>query len=345
MSKRPNKKRKGGRKTTRRFAFIAALSFFAFICAYGVAASWFVHHSRKWIAAKREALPALVTAPLVAFGQPLAELTDALGLTGHDAVYEYDTEQPAGQVFFAGAPKRVALPAPDDIEIIDKGPFVIGWSAKLRHPVWCAYHVPKAAPHYIQDRPNFQKDNFVASSPPPACYTRSGYDRGHMAPNFAISSRFGKSAQIKSFLTSNIAPQSPALNRGVWREVEMRIASYWSGRFDEVWVVVGAIDAPGEGEEINGTGIEIPDSFFQVIVAQDDMDVYAVAVIYDQDCEGRVWPREGLVSIDELEELSGLDFLPDLPDFIQDPIEAELPTRLWPVGFVNSLGLFIKHYR
>ena len=38
-----------------------------------------------------------------------------------------------------------------------------------------------------------------------------------------------------------------------------------------------------------------------------------------------------LVTIDELEELTGLDFNPDMPSFIRDPLEAELPSRLWPV--------------
>lgn len=343
MKKKKNRK-KSGKKTTKRLALAAALSFLVLIVLWGWASLWFVHHSRKWVDSKCSTLPAIFTVPLKTFGEPLADLTDSIGLTGHDAVYEYDTEAPADQVLFAGAPKRLGYPAPDDIVTIDKGQFIVGWSPSLRHPVWCAYHVPKLAPYWINERPSFQKDKYVDSSPPPASYARSGYDRGHMVPNYAISSRFGKAAQTKTFLTSNIAPQSPSLNRGVWREVEKRIASYWSGRFDDVWIVVGAIDMPGEGDTINGTGIEIPESFYQVIVAQSGMDVYALAVLFGQNAKSGTWPREGIISIDELETLSGLDFLPDLPDFIQDPIEAELPTRLWPVGFFKALSAFCAHY-
>ena len=53
------------------------------------------------------------------------------------------------------------------------------------------------------------------------------------------------------------------------------------------------------------------------------------------------------MTIDELEEISGLDFLPDLPDFIQRPLEAELPSRLWPIrpiDVLKEIGLRIKRY-
>ena len=40
-----------------------------------------------------------------------------------------------------------------------------------------------------------------------------------MAPNFAIATRYGEEMQRQTFKMSNISPQSPALNRGVWRDV------------------------------------------------------------------------------------------------------------------------------
>jgi hypothetical protein len=47
-------------------------------------------------------------------------------------------------------------------------------------------------------------------------------------------------------MMSNIAPQSPALNRGVWRDVEHRIADLWTARYGEIWVVVGCISGAGQ---------------------------------------------------------------------------------------------------
>ena len=325
---RGRKGRAGG--GARRFALWCAVSALAIVCAWAYAGSWYVHHSRKWLASHAEAWPRVVTSPLLWIGNPVADVTDALGWTGHDAVYEYDVEAPSGAVAFAGLPRRVGPPAPDDIRVLERGEFAVGWSDSLRHPLWVAYHVPKAAEHEVGPRPNFKKDKAVPAAPPAGAYDRSGYDRGHMAPNFAIASRFGEEAQKATFLMTNVAPQSRALNRGVWRDMEHRIAELWTARWGEIWVVVGAI--PGTtGETVSGTGIDVPDSYYQVVVAQDGMDVRALAVVFDQTVEWGAWPTRSLVTIDELEEMTGLDFLPDLPGFIQDPLECELPSRLWPI--------------
>ena len=61
------------------------------------------------------------------------------------------------------------------------------------------------------------------------------------------------------------------------------------------------------------------------------MDVRALAVLFDQSVGWKDWAARHIVTIDELEKLSGLDFLPELPSFIQQPLEADLPNRLWPI--------------
>ena len=289
--------------------------------------------------------PRFVTAPLLWIGSPVGDFTDAIDLTGHDAVYEYDMEAPSGDVFFAGAPHRFAQPAPDDIVQVDKGEFVIGWSPTLRHPVWVAYHVPKEEKYFdiAQNRPNFIKDGAVRLAPPSGSYTGSSYDRGHMVPNYAIATRFGVDAQRQTFLTSNIVPQKPELNRGVWRDIEHRIADFWTQIYGEIWVIVGCI--PSASNEIHGTGIDIPEAFYQVVVAQVGYDVRAFAVIFPQETPMGEYPARGLISIDDLEELTGLDFLPELASFLQTPLEAELPSRVWPIGFVQAVKrLFTDTY-
>jgi endonuclease G len=179
-------------------------------------------------------------------------------------------------------------------------------------------------------RPLFAKDKEAPNSPDPSDYKRSGYDRGHMVPNHAIESRYGTLDQKKTFLMSNIAPQTPALNQGVWRNVEHRIADFWPARYGELRGIVGTIPN-GLGETLSGTDIEIPGRFYQLVVAQEGMDVRALAVVFDQHVPWHEWAARHIVSIDELEEMAGLDFLPDLPKFIQIPLEEERPSRLWPI--------------
>ena len=327
MGKRkPKSKGKGKRSKSRRLSLKLGAILLGLLAILGAAGDWFVHHPRTWIAEQ----PAPLAKVLLWFGNPVADITDALDWTGYDTVSEYDTEAPSGSVTFAGAPVRIGAPAPADIKVLDRGEFLIGWSDTLRHPVWCAYHVVRDARYENAKRPSFTKDKFVPAAPAPESYTKSGYDRGHMVPNYAIVTRYGEDAQKRTFRMSNIAPQSPALNRGVWRDVEHRIADLWTARYGEIWVIVGCI-SPRSGETLSGTTIDVPESYYQVIISQEGMDVRALAVLFDQSVGWKEWAARHIVTIDELEKLSGLDFLPELPSFIQQPLEADLPNRLWPI--------------
>ncbi|MBO6121912.1 MAG: DNA/RNA non-specific endonuclease [Kiritimatiellae bacterium] len=328
MSARRKKRKKAS--AARRIALFALVVLVGGYAVLAATAVWFVHHPREWIKQKEESMPGFLVSALLWNGNGLGDITDALDITGTDSVYEYDEEAPSGSVFFAGAPKRTGDVQPADIKVLDRGEFAVGWSPSLRRPVWCAYHVTPDVLYQTGQRPNFNKDKEAANSPSPGDYTRSGYDRGHMVPNHAIESRYGADDQKKTFLMSNIAPQTPALNQGVWRNVEHRIADFWPAKYGEIWVIVGTIPNR-RGETLSGTDIEIPGRFYQVIVAQEGMDVRALAVVFDQHVPWREWAARNIVSIDELEEEAGLDFLPDLPTFIQNPLEAETPSRLWPI--------------
>lgn len=313
------------------------------LAVYATAGEWFVHHPRAWLDRYEKNYPAIAAA-LEFVGNPVADLTDSLGLTGTDCVYEYDTPAPSGEVFFAGAPRRNTSPSPGDIRILDRGEYMVGWSDSLGHPAWVAYHVAKDAKYEAGKRPDFSRDVNVDASPLPSDYKNSGYDRGHMAPNHAIATRYGNAAQRGTFLMTNVSPQTAELNRGPWRNLEHRIADYWTSRYGEIWVVVGGISPSPHAKSIAGGRIDVPESFYMVIVAQEEYDVRALAVVLPQEIEYDAYPARYLVSIDDLEELTGLDFLPDLPEFISSPLESQLPTRLWPVRFADIIPQIALKY-
>lgn len=339
-------KRKGGRaappsrlRLWSRLASAAAAAAFVALC---VAGNFYVHHPPAWLDAHRSPL----TAPLEFFGNRTAFFTDALGWTGHDAVYEFDAPPPSGQVFFAGAPRRVGAPAPADIVTLERGDFAIGWSPSLRHPVWAAYHVPRAARFEGGKRPSFQKDLSVSDSPSPSDYANSGYDRGHMVPNRAIVTRFGPDQQRKTFRMTNIAPQKPGLNRGPWRELEQRIADLWTARYGEIWVIVGALSdaSPHKRTRLGASSIDVPSRYYMIAVAQDADGVRALAVLLDQNARRDDFPVHGIVTLDELERATGLDFFPDMPKFLKKPLSSDRPTRLWPCRFVDILKLILIRF-
>jgi hypothetical protein len=62
-------------------------------------------------------------------------------------------------------------------------------------------------------------------------------------------------------------------------------------------------------------------------------------VIFPQNVNRFAYASRHIITIDELEEITGLDFLPELPGFISSPLESQLPSRLWPVKFLDALKL------
>lgn len=343
------KKGPGGRFGKIRLAtIICTIAIPAVFCIWG---AFVMRSGAENIAAMRERLPGFIFSPLEYFGNRTLFTTDAIGLTGHDAVYSYDSPAPAGEVFFAGAPVRTGNPAPDDIRMLDRGDFVVGWSNSLRHPAWVSYHVPRNAKFPVGERPPFKHDKAVWRSPYPEEYTNSKFDRGHMAPNHAIASRFGADAQKKTFLMSNIAPQTPELNRGIWREIELSVADVWADIYGEIWVTIGSIPSPEAERQAIAGSIDIPAAYYMIIVAETETaaqaggneepyEIRAMAMVFPQEiAESGVFAMHYLTSIDEIEKATGLDFLSDLPDFIEDPLEADRATRTWPVGWMKFLSL------
>jgi endonuclease G len=206
--------------------------------------------------------------------------------------------------------------------------------------------VPRAARFENGKRPSFQKDRSVASSPIPGDYRNTMYDRGHMVPNRAIVTRFGPDVQKKTFQMTNIAPQRPALNRGPWREMELRIADLWTAMYGEIWVIVGALSgtSPSARETIAAGGIDVPEQYYMISVAQAEDGVRALAVLVPQTSGRWAFPAHDIVTIDELEKLSGLEFFPEMPSFLKRPLQADRPTRLWPIRFRDILKLILLRF-
>lgn len=158
-------------------------------------------------------------------------------------------------------------------------------------------------------------------------YTGSGYDRGHMAPNYAIGVCYGAEAQRQTFLMSNVCPQDPALNRGLWAAFEQTIARKYTAAFEEIWVVVGPIF--DEERMCFPSGVEIPDAFFMIVVDVLDGTPRFLAFVVPNVTPVGKDAVAFLASVDEVERLSGFDFFWELDDAVEDALESVVPSTLW----------------
>lgn len=273
-----------------------------------------------------------------------ASITDSIGLTGKDCLVNYDKPLPLDGPLCGGIPCNMEnRRPPSGMQYFKHTGFTVCYDPELRHPIWVASKVHNGIRKPQTDRPPFRVDPQAKNCPKPEDYTKSGYDRGHMAPNHAINTCYGTQAQKETFLLSNICPQKAGLNRGPWRKMEHMISDVWPGKYGDIFVITGAYS--DSVREKMKSGIDIPDGFYKIAIAHYKGRLYALAVYMNQETGYGAFPRTKIVSIDELEKMTGLDFLPELPDDIEKELESGKATRLWPAGLKGNIRLLATYFR
>jgi endonuclease G len=230
----------------------------------------------------------------------------------------------ADRYTFAGVPIGTK-----PLKVLQNDGYMVGYDETLKNPAWVAYHLEVATVGATSERPEtFEVDRRTRARVDHYDYSNSGYDRGHMAPNYAIDSVFGARAQKETFLMSNIVPQRPGLNQGPWKELEQVVANRYLQDYQELWVITGPIYR--EPVQRLQSGVAIPAAFFKVIVdVVEPTGLRALAVVIEQDDSDSSKMSRHLVTIDEVEAVTGLDFLSLLDDDAEATLEADLPKRLW----------------
>lgn len=220
--------------------------------------------------------------------------------------------------------------------------FMVGYAEIQASPLWVVYHLsPPPEGAKSQPRPtHFSTDWRSLRRVQQEDYTGSGYDRGHLAPNYAISVLYGRPAQLATFNMTNITPQKPALNRKVWQRLEEIEINHFSRWFQSVWVFTGPI-YPTRPEYLPNTTIPIPAAFYKIFVqppqTPQQTTPRTLAFIIPQTVQGRESLSQFVTTIDQIEQETQLDFLSNLPDDIENAIEAEQKPAEWRLETVANL--------
>ncbi|MFC0267730.1 DNA/RNA non-specific endonuclease [Kushneria aurantia] len=211
--------------------------------------------------------------------------------------------------------------------------FLTGWSDLRANPLWTLYRLDPIANPRVGERPDAFHDDWRTFWPVTSDdYSGSGFDRGHMAPNYAIAAVHGRSAQRDSFLISNVSPQRPKLNRRLWRRLEEVVIDDFAPRLGTLWVTAGPIfDA--DIRRLPSL-IEIPDAFYKILVAPGygGGPTRMLAFIVPQSVQGSEPLSRFVVSVDEVENRTGLDFFAVLPDRIESVLESGVDTSGWKLS-------------
>ena len=228
---------------------------------------------------------------------------------------------------------RLALPACADRDFVivnEEGRYALRYDTACRQAAWVAYLLTHADVHAREaKRKNaFRSDPEVVGRGWPTAvdrdYAGSGYDRGHLLPS---ADRVGsQAANNATFLLSNISPQLPALNRGVWKRLEEQVRA-WAGRYDSLYVVTGGVLHPGLPRMKER--VAIPGQFYKAVLVRIDGAYHAVAFLVPNDADVVSDFMAYAVTVDRAEEVAGLDFFAALPDSIERAVESRIDRRIW----------------
>ena len=207
--------------------------------------------------------------------------------------------------------------------------FVLCYRESYEQAEWVAYELTSSELEKKVSRSNnFQPDLQISTgSATWYDYRGSGYDRGHLAP--AGDMTWSQESMDSCFLMSNISPQVPAFNQGIWQKLETKVRS-WAKRYGSVWVVTGPVlEKPSyEYKQIGSTNsIAVPQFYYKALLAKKKDSSYVSAAFLLPN-EASSEPLSFFkISIDELEERTGLDFFPALEDSLEDEIESKIFTN------------------
>ncbi len=229
---------------------------------------------------------------------------------------ESETVPPATIVFEAdfNLPFQVA-----DNQVLVRPFYTLSYNKEHEQADWVAYKMyPFPDSSSVKRKDAFRPDPLIeGGSATLEDYKRSGYDRGHLAPAKAMS--FSKESMKESFFMSNMSPQAPMFNRGIWRFLEAQIYT-WSKESDSLYVVTGPVlDNPlgtiGENE------VSIPHSYYKTIVRFKDGNVTGIGFLLKNE-KSRQSYFDFVTSIDSLEQVTGINFYAKFPEELQSRIEA-----------------------
>ena len=220
------------------------------------------------------------------------------------------------------------LPAPvDGEEIIRHTGYTLSYNEENELPSYVAYELTRAEVLGSGEREDsFKEDKAVRTgSAELSDYRGSGYDRGHMAP--AADFKWSEEAMSDTFYLSNMAPQEPSFNRGIWADLEavVRTMAYDNG---SVYVVTGPVLTDGPYETIGRNEVSVPKRFYKVVLDYTEPEIKAIGFVLTNEGSDRSL-QSFAMSVDDVESITGLDFYPRLPDDEEKRIEAEYDTSLW----------------
>jgi len=229
-----------------------------------------------------------------------------------------------------------------DNYLMVKPQYSLSYNNTKHTPNWVSWHVGSSDLGIISRQSNFQPDATLPANwykVTPQDYSNSGFDKGQQCPTGDRNN--SEENNSATFLMTNMIPQAPNNNRITWDRLESYCRKLVS-QGNELYIICGPEGTGGTGS--NGFSLElkhnvaVPLQLWKIIVVlpegNDDIKridastrVIAVLIPNSQECSEKEWGKYR-VSVNQLQSLTGYDFLSNVPKDIQKIIEARIDDGL-----------------
>ena len=232
------------------------------------------------------------------------------------------------------------LPTSTTHEIVKHTYYTLSYSKKNEQAEWVAYLLTRSMLTGQSERGNnFRPDPSVPSgSAQLSDYNKSGFDRGHLCP--AGDMTFNAQAMSETFYLSNMSPQVPAFNRGIWKSLESLVRE-WAEEEDSIYIVTGGILSNPEGS-IGKNRVTVPKSYYKVIYDLTGEKKMIAFILPNE--KGVKQLSDYVVTVDDVERQTGIDFFPCLPDSLENSLEKTSDISKWSFKLlsISSSGTSVQ---
>jgi endonuclease G len=217
--------------------------------------------------------------------------------------------------------------------LMEKSQYAMSYNRDNGEANWVSWHLDNSWLGSAARQDDFRNDTTLPAGwyqVQATDYSGSGFDRGHMCPS--ADRTITVAANSATFLMTNMIPQLPANNQGVWANLESYCRTLVS-QGNELYIVSG-----GQGQQyfIANGHVAVPAQTWKVIIviANGTNDVGRVTtttrtiavVMPNSGSIGTDW-RAYRVSVNQVEAITGFDFFSNVPPSIQNVIEATVDNQ------------------
>lgn len=208
-------------------------------------------------------------------------------------------------------------------ELIHHSYYSLSYNENAEQANWVFYQINNNQNLGLVERSeNFRSDNLVSTkSASKSDYKSSGYDRGHLVP--AADMSFNYTAMSESFLMSNISPQIPSFNRGIWKQLEGLVRDW--GLQISIYVATGPI-LNSCSTTIGSNDVCVPKYFYKVVYSPSDQKMISFLLPNQKGTKDLI---DYVCSTDYLEKITNIDFFPVLEDQLENDLESEIHINKW----------------